>query len=176
MESNNAIRIAKEKLAFETFCNTHNIKIANDFTHFIDNDDDKGDFLNNGIYYELKEISPRSYIKNINFNDFDSTWETPKYEDNNAATEILPSNFVTESECRISHQSIQQLITKSWDKKKDNLQRNDKCALILWYNVARQTDSARVILTVNEAYDYNKGGFNGLYFVKIPELLAGAGY
>jgi hypothetical protein len=140
----------------------------NDFCHFKKEDALKGEIMNNGIYYELKELNPRTYDKDFKY-DINDDYNS---ENGSAMVEREPLN--------ISQEDIQKLINKSYKKKAKNLQSSDKCELIIWYFSARQNyyqttnTMYRTVLNVDtDISKYEASGFQKLHFVDMGDLQTG---
>jgi hypothetical protein len=167
-EINKSTKFDKDGLVFELFLKQNNITKSADFCHFKKEDALKGEIMNNGIYYELKELNPRTYDKDFKY-DINDDYNS---ENGSAMVEREPLN--------ISQEDIQKLINKSYKKKAKNLQSSDKCELIIWYFSARQNyyqttnTMYRTVLNVDtDISKYEASGFQKLHFVDMGDLQTG---
>ena len=168
IEINKSTKVEKEKIAFAFFLKQNNIEKSADFCHFKKEDALKGDCFNNGIYYELKELNPRTYDK-----DF-------KYDINDDCSSENGSAMVEREPLNISQEDIQKLINKSYKKRGKNLRNGEKCEVIIWYFSNRQnyyqSTNTMYRTTLNVESDiskYEASGFQKLHFVDMGDLKAG---
>lgn len=167
-EIHTSTKVDKEKIAFELFLKKNNIEKSADFCHFKKEDSLKGEIMNNGIYYELKELNPRTYDKDFKY-DINDDYNS---ENGSAMVEREPLN--------ISQEDIQKLINKSYKKKSKNLHNSDKCELIICYFSNRQNyyqttnTMYRTMLNIDsDISKYDPSGFQKLHFVDMGDLQAG---
>jgi hypothetical protein len=165
-EINKSTKFDKDGLVFELFLKQNNITKSADFCHFKKEDALKGEIINNGIYYELKELNPRTYDNSF------------KYDINDDYNSDNPCTMV-ERQVDISQDDVQKLINKSYKKKGKNLQSSDKCEVIIWYfsnrqNYYQSTNTIyRTILNVEaDTSKYEASGFQKLHFVDMGDLQA----
>ncbi len=167
IEINKSTKFDKDGLAFALFLKQNNIEKSADFCHFKKEDALKGEIMNNGIYYELKELNPRTYDKDFKYDINDD------YNSENRSAMV-------EREINISQEDIQKLINKSYKKRGKNLRNGEKCEVIIWYFSNRQnyyqtTNTIyKTILNVeSDISKYETSGFQTLYFVDMGDLQAG---